>query len=151
MRITQGTFSYLPDLSDEEIAAQLRYILGSGWAPSIEYVDDPHPANPFWEVWSTPMFDVKDANEVMRELGACRRAHPGCYVRICAYDSSPGWESTRLAFIVQRPHAEPGFKLKRTKGPGRIIRYELESYGCARPEGNRYPREGRDEREPRND
>src|SRR6266498_2770856 len=25
MRITQGTFSYLPDLTDEEIAAQARY------------------------------------------------------------------------------------------------------------------------------
>ncbi len=25
MRITQGTFSYLPDLTDEQIEAQLRY------------------------------------------------------------------------------------------------------------------------------
>ena len=27
MRITQGTFSFLPDLTDEQITAQLRYAL----------------------------------------------------------------------------------------------------------------------------
>ena len=32
MRITQGTFSYLPDLTDEQIEAQLRYALRNGWA-----------------------------------------------------------------------------------------------------------------------
>ena len=40
MRITQGTFSYLPDLTDEQIAAQLRYALGRGWAIMIERTDD---------------------------------------------------------------------------------------------------------------
>jgi ribulose-bisphosphate carboxylase small chain len=151
MRLTQGTFSFLPDLNDEEITAQVRYAIDNGWAPSIEYVDDPHPSNAFWEVWRTPMFDVKDAREVVRDMAACRRAHPDCYIRICAYDSSPGWESTRLAFITHRPRTEPGFKLKRVKGPGRILRYAIESYACARPEGSRYPREAREEREALND
>ncbi len=32
MRITQGTFSYLPDLTDEEITSQLDYALSNGWA-----------------------------------------------------------------------------------------------------------------------
>jgi ribulose bisphosphate carboxylase small subunit len=32
MRITQGTFSYLPDLSEAQIEAQLRYALRQGWA-----------------------------------------------------------------------------------------------------------------------
>ena len=31
MRITQGTFSFLPDLTDEQIEAQLRYALRNGW------------------------------------------------------------------------------------------------------------------------
>ena len=30
MRITQGTFSFLPDLTDEQIAAQIRYALDHG-------------------------------------------------------------------------------------------------------------------------
>ena len=45
MRITQGTFSYLPDLTDEEISAQLQYALGNGWAVSVEFTDEPHPRN----------------------------------------------------------------------------------------------------------
>ena len=36
MRITQGTFSFLPDLTDEQIAAQIRYALGNGWAIAVE-------------------------------------------------------------------------------------------------------------------
>ncbi len=147
MRLTQGTFSYLPDLSDEEIVLQVSYILSNGWAPSIEYADDPHPGNYFWEVWRTPMFDAKYPDEVLRDMATCRRTHPNCYIRICGYDSSPGWESMRLAFIVHRPPTEPGFKLKRIRGPGRTFRYEIESYACGRPEGDRYPREARDERE----
>jgi len=43
MRITQGTFSYLPDLTDDEIARQLRYAIGNGWAISVESTADPRP------------------------------------------------------------------------------------------------------------
>ena len=32
MRITQGTFSFLPDLTDAEISAQIEYALKNGWA-----------------------------------------------------------------------------------------------------------------------
>ena len=39
MRITQGTFSFLPDLTDAQIAAQLRYALRNGWAIMVEHTD----------------------------------------------------------------------------------------------------------------
>ena len=58
MRITQGTFSYLPDLTDEEIAAQIQYAIGQGWAVAVEFTDDPHPRNVLWEMWGLPMFDI---------------------------------------------------------------------------------------------
>ncbi len=32
MRVTQGTFSFLPDFTDEQIAAQIRYALDKGWS-----------------------------------------------------------------------------------------------------------------------
>ncbi len=41
MRITQGTFSFLPEFTDEPVAAQIRYSLHHGWAMSVEYTDDP--------------------------------------------------------------------------------------------------------------
>ncbi len=58
MRITQGTFSFLPELTDEQIDAQVRYALEHGWAISVEYTDDPHPRNSYWEMWGLPMFDL---------------------------------------------------------------------------------------------
>nr|MBP8177014.1 ribulose bisphosphate carboxylase small subunit [Xanthomonadales bacterium] len=33
-RITQGQFSFLPDLSDAQISAQIAYALKHGWAVS---------------------------------------------------------------------------------------------------------------------
>jgi len=36
VRLTQGTFSYLPDLTDEQILAQVKYIIKNGWAVGIE-------------------------------------------------------------------------------------------------------------------
>ena len=138
MRITQGTFSYLPDLSDQQIAAQVDYCLGKGWAVSVEFTDDPHPRNTYWEMWGAPMFDVKDAAGVMLELNACRKAYGERYIRLSAFDSSHGWESTRLSFIVNRPKQEDGFALEREEGPSRQIRYRTRGYAADRPEGSRY-------------
>ena len=138
MRVTQGAFSYLPDLTDTQIAAQIDYCLGKGWAVSLEFTDDPHPRNTYWEMWGAPMFDVKDAAGVMLELNACRKAHGDRYMRLAAFDSSHGWESIRLSFIVNRPKAEPGFALEREEGAGRQVRYRTRSYAVERPEGERY-------------
>lgn len=138
MRITQGTFSFLPDLSDLEIRAQIDYALGQGWAIGVEHTDDPHPRNFYWEMWGNPMFDLRDAAGVMSELAACRRAYPRAYIRLNASDSARGFETTRLSFIVQRPADEPGFRLTRHEIEGRHLQYTLESYAAAAPEGRRY-------------
>ncbi|MCB1424893.1 MAG: ribulose bisphosphate carboxylase small subunit, partial [Notoacmeibacter sp.] len=61
MRITQGCFSFLPDLTDAQISAQVEYCLSREWAIGIEFTDDPHPRNTYWEMWGNPMFDLKDA------------------------------------------------------------------------------------------
>lgn len=126
MRITQGTFSFLPDLSDRQIVAQLEYCLGQGWAISIEYTDDPHPRNTYWEMYGSPMFDLHDAAGVMVELEAARRTFPDQYIKLNAFDSTKGIESLRLSFIVNRPLDEPGFRLVRQEAAGRTIRYTVE-------------------------
>ena len=76
MRLTQGTFSYLPDLTDVQISKQVEYALSKGWALGVEYTDDPHPRNTYWEMWGLPMFDLHDAAGVMLEVNACKKAHP---------------------------------------------------------------------------
>jgi ribulose-bisphosphate carboxylase small chain len=138
MRITQGTFSFLPDLTDQEIRAQVDYALAQGWAISIEYTDDPHPRNYYWEMWGNPMFDLKDGAGAMLEVAACRKAHSRTYIRVNAFDSTRGFETTRLSFIVNRPANEPGFALRRQEVGGRNIHYTIESYAARAPEGRRY-------------
>jgi len=138
MRITQGTFSFLPDLSDLEIRAQVEYALDQGWAIGIEHTDDPHPRNFYWDMWGNPMFDLRDPAGVMAELADCRRANPRAYIRLNAFDSTRGFETTRLSFIVQRPADEPGLRLTRHEVEGRRIQYTIESYATAAPEGRRY-------------
>lgn len=125
MRITQGTFSFLPDLTDAQIAAQLDHALSRGWALSIEHTRDPHPRDPFWELWGPPMFDLRDGAPVLREIRACRAAHPDAYVKVNAFDATRGWETVRLSFLVGRPEREPELELSRREGPGRTVRYEL--------------------------
>jgi ribulose-bisphosphate carboxylase small chain len=137
MRITQGTFSFLPDLTDVEIEAQIQYAIDQGWACSVEYTDDPHPRNTYWEMYGLPMFGLKDAAGVMMELEGCRKAFPNHYIKINAFDSTRGIESIRLSFIVNRPPEEPGFALARHEAQGRNIRYATTGYATLRPGGKR--------------
>ncbi len=125
MRITQGTFSYLPDLSDEQIAAQVKYCVENRWAVSIEYTDDPHPRNSYWEMWSLPMFDVTDPLVGVAAVNECRKAFPNHYIKVNGFDSSKGRQTTMLSFIVNRPEDEPGFSLERTEGQDRRVHYAL--------------------------
>jgi len=138
MRLTQGTFSFLPDLTDQQISSQIEYCLQRGWAVSVEHTEDPHPRNTYWEMYGNPMFDLKDAAGIMREVDECRRTFPNRYVKVNAFDSTRGIESLRLSFIVSRPREEPGFELLREEGPGREVRYSMRSYATRRPEGHRY-------------
>ncbi len=138
MRITQGQFSFLPDLTDDQILAQINYGLNQGWAINVEFTDDPHPRNTYWEMWGLPMFDLKDPAAIMYEINECRRAYPKHYVRVTAFDSTQGWETPRMSFIVNRPEEEPGFALERQEVNGRSIRYTTRSYAADKPAGDRY-------------
>ncbi len=140
MRITQGAFSFLPDLTDEQITKQVQYCIDNGWAVNLEYTDDPHPRNTYWDMWGHPMFDIEDAAGVMYELAECRKLYgDNRYIRLSAFDSTQGWESVKLSFIVNRPKGEEdGFWLQRTEGAGRKIRYTTHPYATRKPQGARY-------------
>jgi ribulose-bisphosphate carboxylase small chain len=137
MRLRQGTFSYLPDFDDEQIRAQVRYCLDKGWPVAVEYTDDPHPRNVYWEMWGQPLFDQKDPAVVLKAIDECRQAHPGHYVRVNAFDNRLGRQTIALSFIVNRPEHEPGFHLERQELSDRRLRYSLRSYASDRPSGER--------------
>jgi ribulose-bisphosphate carboxylase small chain len=138
MRITQGTFSYLPDLTDDEIRAQVQYAIDRGWAVAVEFTDDPHPRNVLWDMWGLPMFGIADAAAAMHEVTQCRAAYPGHYIRVSAYDAGLGRQTTALSFIVNRPASEPGFRLDRQEVSDRRIRYSLHPYATGQPAGEQY-------------
>jgi ribulose-bisphosphate carboxylase small chain len=138
-RITQGCFSLLPDLTDEQIKAQIDYCIKMGWAISIEWTDDPHPRNCYWEMWGLPLFEIPDAATIMYEISEARKAYPNCYIKINAFNNERGVESTAVSFMIQRPSYEPGFYLVRQEADGRNIRYTTQSYAVqSSPEGTRY-------------
>ena len=139
MRVTQGSFSYLPDLTEAQIKKQVDYMLANKWAVNIEWTDDPHPRNTYWELWGLPLFDCKDASAVMFELAECKRFNPEGYIKMQAFNPALGTESCVQSFIAYRPAKEPGFFMGRTEGTGRMQKYTIGSYAAqARPVGARY-------------
>jgi ribulose-bisphosphate carboxylase small chain len=137
-RITQGQFSFLPDLTDAEITLQIEYGLRRGYAWSVEYTDDPHPRNTYWEMFGMPMFDLEDAAGVLLEVNNCRKTFPRHYIRLMAFDSTRNIESIAMSFIVNRPENEPGFGLQRQEVNGRSQHYTIHGYAADKPEGERY-------------
>jgi ribulose-bisphosphate carboxylase small chain len=138
-RVSQGCFSLLPDLTDEQIKKQVEYCIKKGYAVSVEYTDDPHPRNCYWEMWGLPLFNVTDAAAIVYEINECRKAHPAVYVKVNAFNNARTVESTAVSFIVQRPSFEPGFYLSRQEGKGRNILYTINSYAVqSAGEGSRY-------------
>lgn len=124
MRIRQGQFAYLPDLTDDELATQLRYAIDRGWGIGVEHTDDPHPQNQYWHMWDQPQFDVEDPEQVLAQVRACRHAHPDDYVAVKAFASSRHRQGVMLHIIVQRPPNEPTLRLTRQTHAGRQT-YEL--------------------------
>jgi ribulose-bisphosphate carboxylase small chain len=138
-RVTQGTFSLLPDLNDAQIKAQVEYAIKRGFSVGIEWTDDVHPRNCYWEMWGLPLFDVPDASSIMFELAECRKSHPGVYIKLNCFNNERGVESAALSFMVNRPVFEPGFYLVRQEGRGRNIVYTIQSYAVqGAGEGSRY-------------
>jgi len=122
VRLTQGCFSFLPDLTDAQIEKQIAYAMSRGWAMNVEWTDDPHPRNSYWELWGLPLFDIKDPAAVMFELQEARKSVPNGYIRLNAFDASYGTESCVMCFIANRPANEPGFFLDLQEGAGRQSR-----------------------------
>jgi ribulose-bisphosphate carboxylase small chain len=137
-RVTQGQFSFLPPLTDKQISAQIKYALKNGWAIGVEYTDDPHPRNTYWEMFGNPMFDLKDPAGILTEINDCRKTYPNHYIRVTAFDATRGTESPKMSYIVNRPKNEPGFRLDRQEAEGRSVRYTIHSYATDKPESERY-------------
>jgi ribulose-bisphosphate carboxylase small chain len=95
------TFSYLPELSAEQLAQQIRSILGRHLAVGIEFSGAPGPYDHYWTMWKLPLFDIGDPAAVLAELEACRQANPGAYIKINGYDAVR--QGQVVSFVAVRP------------------------------------------------
>merc|ERR1711920_120690 len=72
--------SYLPPLSDEDIAKQVVYLVNNGWSPCVEFAAQSEadtnqlffagPAlyeNRYWTMWKLPLFGCSDPQQVLSE------------------------------------------------------------------------------------
>lgn len=95
------TFSYLPRLSDEQVARQVEHILRQGLVPAIEYTLEPGPRSVYWSMWGLPMFEVRSVEQVIAALAACAEANPGGFVKLIGYD--PRRQGQVASFVVHQP------------------------------------------------
>ena len=137
-RITQGQFSFLPDLSDAQISAQIAYALKHNWAVRGGESDELHRRNSYGGMYGSAVCDLKDPAGMLAEINACRKTFPQHYIRVTAFDSRRGVESLAMSYLVNRPDREPGLGLVRQEVAGRNIRYTVQPYATDRPEGERY-------------
>jgi ribulose-bisphosphate carboxylase small chain len=95
------TFSYLPELGEAEVEAQVRSILERGLVVGLEHTERPDPYEHYWTLWKLPLFGVTEPAVVLAELEECRAANPGSYIRLNGYD--PVRQGQVLSFVVHRP------------------------------------------------
>ncbi|XRB11049.1 ribulose bisphosphate carboxylase small chain [Pseudoscourfieldia marina] len=109
--------SFLPPLTNEEIAKQVQYLVSNGWVPCIEYT---HPQegfarggnsatvntsgyydNRYWTMYKLPMYGCNDPNQVLEEIFSCKAENPGCFIRLLGFDNVRQVQCAGL--IIVRP------------------------------------------------
>jgi ribulose-bisphosphate carboxylase small chain len=96
------TLSYLPPLTDSQIAKQIQYILDKGYIPAVEFNEKSDPEEFFWTMWKLPLFGARSTQEVLSEVQACRSDNSNCYVRVVGFDNVK--QCQVLSFIVHKPN-----------------------------------------------
>jgi ribulose-bisphosphate carboxylase small chain len=81
------TFSYLPEMNQDNIYKQVKYIVSRGWNPAIEHTEPEQAFNHYWYMWKLPMFGEADVDKILAEADSCHKAHPNHHIRLVAYDN----------------------------------------------------------------
>ena len=94
------TFSYLPEMTDDQIRKQVAYIVSKGWNPAIEHCEPENSFSHYWYMWKLPMFGETDVDRILNEAELCHKAHPGNHVRLIGYDNYA--QSQGAAMVIYR-------------------------------------------------
>ena len=94
------TFSYLPEMSQEQTLRQVQYIVSKGWNPAVEHTEPENAFHHYWYMWKLPMFGETDVDRILAEAEACHKAHPTHHVRLIGYDNYAQCQGT--AMVIYR-------------------------------------------------
>ncbi|KAL4652152.1 hypothetical protein ACB092_01G212500 [Castanea dentata] len=107
------TLSYLPPLTNEQLAKEVDYLLRKGWVPCLEFELE-HPfvyrennRSPgyydgrYWVMWKLPMFGCTDSAQVLREVEEVKKVYPSAHVRIIGFDNVRQVQC--ISFIAYKP------------------------------------------------
>src|SRR3569832_236834 len=65
------TFSYLPEMTKEQIRKQVEYIVSKGWNPAVEHVEPENAFDHYWYMRKLPMFGETNVDTLLAEAEAC--------------------------------------------------------------------------------
>jgi len=99
-----GTFSYLPQMSDDDLRKQVEYIVNQGWNPAIEHTEPQNAFSHYWYMWKLPMFGETDVDSILAEVEQCKKANPKNHVRLIGYDNH--LQSQGANMVVHRAEIE---------------------------------------------
>jgi ribulose-bisphosphate carboxylase small chain len=97
------TLSYLPPLTDQQIAKQIQYMLDQGFIPAVEFEENPKPNDHHWTLWKLPLFGARTPQDVLTEVRECRTEYSASYIRVIAFDNIKQCQT--MSFIVHKPNA----------------------------------------------
>jgi ribulose-bisphosphate carboxylase small chain len=95
-----GTFSYLPEMTPQQVRKQAEYAVARGWNAAIEHVEPERATGSYWTMWKLPMFGERSVERILSEAQACHAAHPGHHVRLVAYDNAR--QTQGAAMVIYR-------------------------------------------------
>ena len=95
------TFSYLPPLTDAQIARQIQYTIDQGFHPLVEFNETAAAEIYYWTMWKLPLFGCSNPQEVLNEVQQCRSEYGHCYIRVVAFDNVK--QCQVMSFIVHKP------------------------------------------------
>jgi ribulose-bisphosphate carboxylase small chain len=81
------TFSYLPQMTLDQIRKQVNYIVSQGWDPAVEHTEPENATSSYWYMWKLPLFGEDDVNKILAEVEECHLANPKNHVRLIGYDN----------------------------------------------------------------
>jgi len=95
------TLSYLPALTDQQIAKQIQYILDQGFIPAVEFNETAEPTETYWTMWKLPLFGAGSVQEVLNEANECRSEYRDSFVRVVGFDNIK--QCQVMGFIIHKP------------------------------------------------